>query len=60
VIDRPRKVHRARSGRDECSSNNSTTMAVTKGEEIGESSTAAAKQLLKPNSNGIVNYELPW
>jgi replication factor C subunit 2/4 len=40
--------------------NNSTTMAVTKGEEIGESSTAAAKQLLKPNSNGIVNYELPW
>ncbi|PMD49213.1 P-loop containing nucleoside triphosphate hydrolase protein [Hyaloscypha bicolor E] len=35
-------------------------MAVTKGDEMGESSTAAAKQLLKPNSNGIANYELPW
>jgi replication factor C subunit 2/4 len=38
--------------------NNSTTMAVT--EEMGESSTAAAKKLLKPNTNGIANYELPW
>jgi replication factor C subunit 2/4 len=40
--------------------NNSTTMAVTKGETAGESSTAAAKKLLKPNANGIANYELPW
>ena len=40
--------------------NDSTTMAVTKGEETGESSTAAAKKLLKPNANGIANYELPW
>ena len=37
-----------------------TTMAVTKGETAGESSTAAAKHLLKPNANGIANYELPW
>jgi hypothetical protein len=40
--------------------NTSAIMAVTKGDEMGESSTAAAKQLLKPNSNGIANYELPW
>jgi replication factor C subunit 2/4 len=35
-------------------------MAVTKGEETGESSNAAAKKLLKPNPNGVANYELPW
>jgi len=35
-------------------------MAVTKGEEKGESSTAAAKKTLKPQANGIPNYELPW
>jgi replication factor C subunit 2/4 len=35
-------------------------MAVTKGEEVGESSTSAAKKALKPNTNGIANYELPW
>jgi hypothetical protein len=39
---------------------NSTIMAVTKGETAGESSTTAAKKLLKPNANGIANYELPW
>lgn len=33
-------------------------MAVT--EEKGESSKTAAKKVLKPNSNGIANYELPW
>ena len=36
------------------------TMAVTKGEEKGESSTSAAKKVLKANTNGIANYELPW
>jgi hypothetical protein len=36
------------------------TMAVTKGEEKGESSTSAAKKALKANTNGIANYELPW
>lgn len=35
-------------------------MAVTKGEEVGESSTSAAKKALKPNPNGVPNYELPW
>jgi replication factor C subunit 2/4 len=35
-------------------------MAATKGEEKGESSTSAAKRVLKANSNGIPNYELPW
>lgn len=35
-------------------------MAVTKGEEVGESSTSAAKKALKANANGAVNYELPW
>jgi hypothetical protein len=35
-------------------------MAVTKGEEKGESSTSAAKKVLKANTNGIANYELPW
>jgi replication factor C subunit 2/4 len=35
-------------------------MAVTKGEEMGESSISAAKKLLKANTNGAVNYELPW
>jgi replication factor C subunit 2/4 len=35
-------------------------MALTKGEEKGESSTAAAKKVLKANTNGIANYELPW
>jgi len=35
-------------------------MAITKGEEKGESSMSAAKKALKPNSNGIANYELPW
>lgn len=35
-------------------------MAVTKGSEKGESSTAAAKKVLKANSNGLANYELPW
>jgi replication factor C subunit 2/4 len=35
-------------------------MAITKGEEKGESSTSAAKNILKANSNGIPNYELPW
>lgn len=38
----------------------STVMAVTKGEEVGESSTSAAKKALKPSTNGIANYELPW
>jgi replication factor C subunit 2/4 len=33
-------------------------MAVA--EEKGESSKTAAKKALKPNSNGIANYELPW
>jgi len=36
------------------------TMAVTKGEDIGESSTSAAKKVLKANTNGVANYELPW
>lgn len=35
-------------------------MAVTKGEEKGESSMGAAKKVLKANANGAVNYELPW
>jgi replication factor C subunit 2/4 len=35
-------------------------MAASKGEEVGESSTSAAKKVLKANSNGITNYELPW
>ncbi|KAG9232465.1 P-loop containing nucleoside triphosphate hydrolase protein [Amylocarpus encephaloides] len=35
-------------------------MAVTKGVEKGESSTAAAKKVLHSNSNGMANYELPW
>merc|ERR1712093_898893 len=35
-------------------------MAVTKGEEKGESSTSAAKKVLKANTNGVANYELPW
>jgi len=35
-------------------------MAASKGEEKGESSTTAAKKQLKPNANGITNYELPW
>lgn len=36
-----------------------TRMAVTK-EVQGESSEAAAKKVLKPNPNGVANYELPW
>jgi replication factor C subunit 2/4 len=35
-------------------------MAVTKEAEKGESSMSAAKKVLKPNTNGAVNYELPW
>jgi replication factor C subunit 2/4 len=35
-------------------------MAVTKGEEKGESSMSAAKKVLKANTNGVANYELPW
>jgi replication factor C subunit 2/4 len=35
-------------------------MAVTKSEEKGESSMTAAKKALKPNANGVANYELPW
>lgn len=35
-------------------------MAITKGEEKGESSTSAAKKVLKANTNGVANYELPW
>jgi replication factor C subunit 2/4 len=35
-------------------------MAITKGEEKGESSMSAAKKVLKPNANGVTSYELPW
>ena len=35
-------------------------MAVRKEQEKGESSMSAAKRVLKPNANGITNYELPW
>lgn len=35
-------------------------MAVTKGEEKGESSATAAKNVLKASTNGIPTYELPW
>jgi replication factor C subunit 2/4 len=35
-------------------------MAVTQGDEKGESSMTAAKKAIKPNANGIANYELPW
>jgi len=36
-----------------------TIMAPAKA-EVGESSMTAAKKALKPNPNGITNYELPW
>lgn len=29
-------------------------------EEVGESSTSAAKKALTAATNGAVNYELPW
>jgi replication factor C subunit 2/4 len=35
-------------------------MAVTKGDEMGESSMSAAKKVLKANTGGAANYELPW
>ncbi|KIM94860.1 hypothetical protein OIDMADRAFT_171696, partial [Oidiodendron maius Zn] len=35
-------------------------MAVTKEEDTGESSMSATKKVLKANTNGAVNYELPW
>lgn len=37
-----------------------TKMAITNPEEKGESSKSAASNVLKPNANGAVNYELPW
>jgi replication factor C subunit 2/4 len=40
--------------------NTTNTMAVTKGEETGESSMSAAEKVLKANTNGPANYELPW
>lgn len=33
---------------------------TTKPEEVGESSTSAAKKALTAASNGAPNYELPW
>lgn len=35
-------------------------MPATKGDEAGESSTSAAKKILKANANGSPTYELPW
>jgi hypothetical protein len=36
------------------------TMPAAKGEEVGESSTSAAKKALTANANGNATYELPW
>jgi hypothetical protein len=61
--DRPRSAksdfQRVFHERD-ATSNTAITMTVTKKEETGESSISAAKKVLKANTNGPANYELPW